>query len=269
MSSALTTLKETRSGNFGVQSFEGEEQQFLLDSLASAIEPQSAANTDPGASSTELIFHTDATSNVAYNDTGYFTIPRSKRRYPRYTVNRSVIQGSLASTTKLAAMSRTSCSIVLGANWPMFPAEMRQYQTAEVYSFHLPWDHLSAAFLGTAWPDADCSQSSSSSLSDKIKQKLESFAHDGTLDRETVGRAFSLLGLLPQAMATPQASPSSDGEIGFFWFHNGDRVEAYLDPEGHLTWIGKFNNAFDPGGDVEWTNTLPPAFLEMLTRLHE
>ena len=88
------------------------------------------------------------------------------------------------------------------------------------------------------------------------------------VDRDTVNRAVACLNLLPGQIPRPQASPSPDGEIGLFWFHNNNRVEAYFDHEGHLTWIGKFDGHFDRGGDVDWRGFLPSAFMGMLTSLY-
>jgi hypothetical protein len=123
--------------------------------------------------------------------------------------------------------------------------------------------------LGEAWPhhirlssddergaDARSGRFSAADFSDLLE-----------VDRGAIDRVVACLNLLPTSIPRPQASPSPDGEIGLFWFHNGNRVEAYFDPEGHLTWIGKFDGRFDRGGDVEWNGLLPDAFVRMLTHL--
>lgn len=84
----------------------------------------------------------------------------------------------------------------------------------------------------------------------------------------TIARVVACLNLLPDELPAPQLSPSPDGEIGLFWFCGGDRVDAYFDPEGHFTWVGKFNNQFYRGGDLEWQNRLPDDFLRMLNQLY-
>lgn len=77
----------------------------------------------------------------------------------------------------------------------------------------------------------------------------------------------NILELLPASLDIPQISYSDDGEIGLFWFKSGNRVEVYLDSEGHLTWVGKFDQRFESGGDVDWSGTIPVGLIQMLRRL--
>lgn len=64
-----------------------------------------------------------------------------------------------------------------------------------------------------------------------------------------------------------QVTSSDDGEVAFYWFNEGNKVDAYLDSDGFFTWIGKFDGRYERGGDGRWQNKLPSAFVEMLNRL--
>jgi hypothetical protein len=137
------------------------------------------------------------------------------------------------------------------------------------------------ALLGKFWPSTPGTstrpnppaETIPSATRSDLKARIRGFGAqrvvgESRVEGQTIKRAVLLLDLLPTNLPCPQTSSSPDGEVGFFWFHNGNRVEAYLDGEGNLTWIGKFNGSFDPGGDEEWRGALPADFVGMLNKLY-
>jgi hypothetical protein len=132
-----------------------------------------------------------------------------------------------------------------------------------------------SALLGNAWPNPIAPSSG-------LARGIENWADvtrpnefngcDTSFLKETAqgvfDRALGFLSLLPKNIPSPQARPSPDGEVGFFWSHKKNRVDAYLDADGNFTWIGKFDDQFVKGGDVEWRGHLPIEFLGMLNHLY-
>lgn len=85
---------------------------------------------------------------------------------------------------------------------------------------------------------------------------------------EDLDRAASMVLDLTKGFPTPHLSTSDEGEKAFFWFSDGDAVDAYLHPDGYFTWIGRFGGQYIRGGDEIWQGTIPQEFLGMLTRLY-
>jgi hypothetical protein len=111
---------------------------------------------------------------------------------------------------------------------------------------------------------------------DRLIRSIESLAHlppdwagKGTIgpNEQTKKRAQEFALALKSGRQLPQASASADGEIGFVWFSPKGRVEAILQPDGHLVSIGKFGNEFGEGEDAVWNGTLPPGLTRLLDRL--
>lgn len=62
--------------------------------------------------------------------------------------------------------------------------------------------------------------------------------------------ARQLLAGLPESIEFPQATVSSDGEIILTWFRGNDRLDAFLGPDAHLTWVYRIESNIEDGGDV-------------------
>jgi hypothetical protein len=128
--------------------------------------------------------------------------------------------------------------------------------------------------LGDAWPNQSVPSDGRPPIIVSLDSNaLHRFGTDEFLDmpdvdKATLSRATTCLSLLSAELPRPQTSSSPDGEVGLFWFRDENRVEAYFDPDGHLTWIEKFDGQFDRGGDVDWDGSPPAAFVRMLTRLY-
>ena len=70
--------------------------------------------------------------------------------------------------------------------------------------------------------------------------------------RAVIDFACRLLYELPPSVDLPQASPSAEGEIGLSWFNGTKRLEAMLQPDGHLVWVKRLEDRFLPGADIDW-----------------
>jgi hypothetical protein len=81
---------------------------------------------------------------------------------------------------------------------------------------------------------------------------------------DTREAAKALVAGLPASVATPHASPSADGEIGFTWVTATKRVDALLDVDGHLVWFWHSNGRISPGGEVTYDGSFPDDLLKVL-----
>lgn len=80
-----------------------------------------------------------------------------------------------------------------------------------------------------------------------------------------------LINGLPDDIVLPQATASSEGEIGLTWFKRGDRLEAIIDPDGYLTWVSKVGNNVLKGDVLATANADSDTFgslYEALTRFY-
>jgi hypothetical protein len=306
MSSALTTLQRARPGDL-VPRPPGEGQQLLyfneytatpwsqVPAATAPIDPAFALPADPFPPLEEDSFVGAGTAFSLIADAfRHSNGPATRKRSPEHFIIRTMIRNWLAYTGHIQK-NPANRTMIRGIKRPMIALLIQQLQRATSNSVvrastagveagittSLFTDislHFQTALLGDAWPAITDYQNAVRSRSEvelhKIKQRVDELGertHSGAtiVDRATIESALKVLDLLPSAMEVPQVSSSPDGEIGLFWFHNMNRVEVYLDAEGHLTWIGKFGDTFDPGGDVEWSGSLPVQLLEMLNRLYE
>jgi hypothetical protein len=71
------------------------------------------------------------------------------------------------------------------------------------------------------------------------------------VSRETIDVAGNLLSDLSPEIPIPQATASSDGEIVLTWFHGGNRMEAAIASDRHLTWVCRIDGCYVDGQVVD------------------
>jgi hypothetical protein len=52
-------------------------------------------------------------------------------------------------------------------------------------------------------------------------------------------------------LPVPQATASSEGEIGLTWVRDEGRLDAIIDPDGHLTWVSHRAGRYQDGQDLD------------------
>jgi len=104
-----------------------------------------------------------------------------------------------------------------------------------------------------------------SKLENKIAELVRS--PKNPVEQTVADVALKVIRSLPPGVAEPQIKPSVDGDIILLWYSQGDHVEINLDPDGCLSWFGKFSGVYEVGGDTHWTGDLPHSAINMLHRL--
>jgi hypothetical protein len=111
----------------------------------------------------------------------------------------------------------------------------------------------------------------------KALDKIEGFgrleagwAGEGTVppSEPTCNAAASLVRNLSERWPAPQVTLSVDGEIGLTWHKAGNRVEVLIDQDIYVVSLGKFDNEYVDGDEVEWGSEAPPGLLQLLGRLY-
>jgi hypothetical protein len=112
---------------------------------------------------------------------------------------------------------------------------------------------------------------------EELRNKLDSYATlpsdwagENTVNPtpQIISQAKALISNLSSDSLLPHLSISMDGEIGFTWIVEDNRIEAILSPEGEFAWLCKKDGKIISCGQQDFSEVLPDDLADFIT-IHE